>query len=216
MPTAPATFSVPARRWRSCVPPCCWARMCVPCRTYRAPDGPAAGAALGRRPRHRRVVGRAGARPRGDRRLGRVGVHDGLDRGQPRPDRDGLPGRGGARRAAAVARADDDGREIARRPRSCRGSSPRCGSGRGGGRGGPARPGRRRREPGPRCDVGRGRLVGRRGAPARAGPRRRRRLDAPARRRRHATRSSRRAAARSTPPTTRGGSPRSSASRSTS
>ena len=27
----------PARRWRSCVPPCCWARMCVPCRTYRTP-----------------------------------------------------------------------------------------------------------------------------------------------------------------------------------
>ena len=36
-PTAPATFSVPARRCRSCSPPCCWARMCVPCRTYSAP-----------------------------------------------------------------------------------------------------------------------------------------------------------------------------------
>ena len=45
-----------------------------------------------------------------------------------------------------------------------------------------------RREPDPRRDVGRGRLVGRRGAPPRAGPRRRRRLDAPARRRRHVLR----------------------------
>ena len=31
------TFSVPARRFRSCDPPCCWASRCVPCRTYRAP-----------------------------------------------------------------------------------------------------------------------------------------------------------------------------------
>ena len=30
IPTAPATSSVPARRYRSCVPPCCWARMWVP------------------------------------------------------------------------------------------------------------------------------------------------------------------------------------------
>ena len=58
--------------------------------------------------------------------------------------------------------------------------------------------------------------LGRRGAPPRAGPRGRRRLDAPPRRRRHATPSSRRAAARSMPPTTRGASRPSSTSRSTS
>ena len=44
MPTAPATFSVPARRWRSCDPPCCWARMWVPRRIHSAPTpfGPSA------------------------------------------------------------------------------------------------------------------------------------------------------------------------------
>ena len=63
------------------------------------------------------VVGRDVARSRGDRLLGRLGVHDGLDRGQPRPDRDGLPGGGGARRAPAVARPDDDRRRDRRRLR---------------------------------------------------------------------------------------------------
>src|SRR5674476_1050282 len=37
MPTAPATFSVPARRWRSWLPPWTWARSCVPRRTQSAP-----------------------------------------------------------------------------------------------------------------------------------------------------------------------------------
>ena len=75
-----------------------------------SPQGAAAGDRVARRPRHGRRRGRDGARPRGDRLLGRLRVHDGLDRGQPRPHRDGLPGRGGARRASAVARSDDDGR----------------------------------------------------------------------------------------------------------
>ena len=66
------------------------------------------GPAVGRRPRHRRRVGRDVARPRGDRLLGRLGLHDRLDRGQPRPDGDGLSRGGGARRAAPVARPDDD------------------------------------------------------------------------------------------------------------
>ena len=76
-------------------------------------------------PRHRRRVGRDVARSRGDRLLGRVGLHDRLDRGEPRPDRDGLPGGGGARRAPPVARPDDDAttrstRRVRGRPaRSC-------------------------------------------------------------------------------------------------
>ena len=73
------------------------------------------------------------------------GVHDGLDRGQPRPDRDGLPGGGGARRAAPVARPDDDRRrDRRRRATSCRGSiaSMRLGTAAVGG--GSARAGRAR------------------------------------------------------------------------
>ena len=37
MPTAPATFSVPARRWRSWLPPWSCAISCVPRRTHSAP-----------------------------------------------------------------------------------------------------------------------------------------------------------------------------------
>ena len=50
---------------------------------------------------------------------------------------------------------------------------------------GPAGQARAAREPDPRRDVGRGRLVGRGGARSTSGPRGRRRLDAPPRRRRH-------------------------------
>ena len=74
-------------------------------RADRPSDRPAARPAVDHRPRHGRQRGRRRARPRGDRRLGRIGVHDRLDRGQPRPDRDGLPGRRGARGPAPVARA---------------------------------------------------------------------------------------------------------------
>ena len=147
----------------------------------RAPAGPP----LDGRPRHGRRVGRALARPRGHRLLGRVGLHDGLHRGQPRPDRDGLSGGGGTGRAPPLARPDDHrGGDRRRRARSCHASSPRCVS-----VPPPSPPTRWARaswrEPDPRRDVRRGRLVGRSGAPARAGPRRGRRLDAPARRRRH-------------------------------
>ena len=64
--------------------------------------------------RGRRRVDRPRAGPRGHRRLDRVGLHERLDRGQPRADRDGLPGRRGARRAAPVARPDDHGRRDRR------------------------------------------------------------------------------------------------------
>ena len=77
-------------------------------RADRPSQGAPAGAPLDRRPRHRRVVGRDVARPRGDRLLGRLGVYDRFDRGQPRPDGDGLPGGGGTRRAPPVARPDHD------------------------------------------------------------------------------------------------------------
>ena len=76
----------------------------------RPSEGAPAGHPVDRRPRHRRRVGRDVARPRGDRLLGRLGLHDRLDRGQPRPDRDGLSRGGGTRRAAPVARPDDDRR----------------------------------------------------------------------------------------------------------
>ncbi len=84
-------------------------------RGRRRADRPPDGAPAGPRSRSSRrgtdgVVGRAVARPRGHRRVGRLGLHDRLDRGQPRADRDGLPGGRGARRAAAVARPDDDRR----------------------------------------------------------------------------------------------------------
>ena len=59
---------------------------------------------------HRRRVRRAGARPRGDRRLHRLRVLQRVERGQPRPDGDGLPGRRGPRRAPAVAGSHDHGR----------------------------------------------------------------------------------------------------------
>ena len=70
-------------------------------------DAPAR-AVLDGRARHGRGIGRGRTRPRGDRLLGRECLHDRLDRGQPRPDRDGLPRGGGARRAPPVARPDDD------------------------------------------------------------------------------------------------------------
>ena len=87
-----------------------------------ASQGPPARAAVDRGPRHGRRVRRDVAGPRGHRLLGGFRVHDGLDRGQPRPVRDGLPGRGGARRAPPVARPDDDRRRDRRGVcRSCRG-----------------------------------------------------------------------------------------------
>ena len=65
----------------------------------------------------------AGARPRGHRRLDRLRLHDRLDRGQPRPDGDGLPGRRGPRRAPLrLGRTTTDAEidEAARdRPRAC-------------------------------------------------------------------------------------------------
>ena len=53
----------------------------------------------------------------GHRRLGRLGMHDRLDRAVARADRDGLPGRRGARLAAPLARSDDDRRRDRRRGR---------------------------------------------------------------------------------------------------
>ena len=86
-------------------------------RADRPPQGAPARPPVDRRPRHGRRVGRDVARPRGHRLFGRLGLHDRLDRGQPRPDRDGLPGRGGARRAPAVARAGP--RPTTRSPTAC-------------------------------------------------------------------------------------------------
>ena len=121
--------------------------------------------------------------------FGRLGVHDRLDRGQPRPDRDGLSRR---RRRAARCGCRSAGRRPTRRSTTAVDVVPRVIAsmrvGAAAVAADPLGPGRRRHEPDPRRDVRRGRLVGRRGAAARAGPRGRRRLDAPARRRRHVLR----------------------------
>ena len=79
-------------------------------RADRPSEGAPAGPPVAHRARYGRRVGGDVARPRGHRGVGRLGVHHRLDRGQPRPDCDGLPGRGGTRRAAPVARPDDDRR----------------------------------------------------------------------------------------------------------
>ena len=138
-------------------------------RADRPPQGPPARPAVGRRPRHRRRVGRDVARPRGDRLLGRLGLHDRLDRGQPRPDRDGLSRT--RRRAARCACRSAGRRPTTRSTTACEVvprviASMRLGTRR---RSPPTRSARAcPRESDPRRDVGRGRLVGRRGAPPRA------------------------------------------------
>ena len=185
-------------------------------RADRPPEGPPARPAVGHRARHGRRVGRDGARPRGDRLFGRLRVHDRLDRGQPRPDRDGLPGRGGTRRAPPVARPDDDrrrdrgrvrGRPARRRLDAASAPSPSP----------PTRSARVcPRESDPRRDVGRGRLLGRGGAPPCSRATRSSASGCACTTSPTRTPSSRRAAARSTPPTTRDGSRPSSTSRSTS
>ena len=82
------------------------------------------------RPRHRRDVGRDVARPRGHRLLGRLGLHERLDRDVSHvltamgyPDEEA---RGALR--LSLGRTTTDERSTLR-PTSCRGSSPRCGSG---------------------------------------------------------------------------------------
>ena len=75
------------------------------------PPGRAAPAhRLGHRPRHRRRLDHGGPRPRGHRGVDGLGLHQRLHRGQPRPDGDGLPARGGARRTPAEPRPNHDRR----------------------------------------------------------------------------------------------------------
>ena len=118
---------------RPAAPPARAARQGDPRHARHGDDRPseaaAAGPPLDRRARHGRGVGLDVARSRGIACSVGLGVHDRLDRGQPRADRDGLPGGRGPRRAAPVPRADDDRRgDRRRRARSCRGSSRRCAS----------------------------------------------------------------------------------------
>ena len=130
------------------------------------------------------------ARPRGHRRVGRLGLHDRLDRGRHVLTAMGYPddeARGSLRLSLGRTTTDAEIDEAV--ARSSRGSlAPAARRGRAAVLARPARPGGRADEPDPRRDVGRRRLVGRGGAAPRAGPRGRRRLDAPPRRRRHVLR----------------------------
>ena len=193
-------------------------------RAHGPPARPAAGSPLAHRERRGRHGRGAGAGPRRNRVLGRFRMRDRLHRGLARADRDGLPGGRGARLAATLAGPHDDGRRGgARLPRSFRGRSQGCASGR------PcsppihwARASARDRASGlpadgrvswsrcraasirrsrPRCSTSRATTSSASGCGCTTSPTR--------------TRSSRRAAARSTRPTMPGGSPRSSAFRST-
>ena len=85
-------------------------------RGHGPPDRPAAAHRVVRGPRHRGRVGGAGARPRGDRDLHGLRLRDRLDRGEPRPHRDGLP--------APTRRAASCGSRWAGRPPTPRWTRP--------------------------------------------------------------------------------------------